>query len=61
MGMQNAGMQQAAYANQLQMQAAQMNPMMMANFMNPQAMQSLMRNPSPGPNPGYGMGSFPSQ
>ncbi|VDB82679.1 unnamed protein product [Peniophora sp. CBMAI 1063] len=60
MGMQNANIQQAAYANQLQMQAAQMNPMMMANFMNPQAMQSLMRNPSPGPTQAY-MGSFPSQ
>ena len=39
-----------AFAQQVQM--AQMNPIMqmqMANFSNPHAMQSLMRNPSPGP------------
>jgi hypothetical protein len=52
------GTPQMAYASQLQM--AQMNPMMqMASFMNPQAMQSLMRNPSPGAGQPY-MGSFSS-
>jgi len=50
--------------SQLQMQ--QMTPLMQMQmglpFVNPQAMQSLMRNPSPVPNQGFagGVPGFPS-
>jgi hypothetical protein len=48
-----------------QLQLQQMNPLMqlqMLPFVNPQAMQSLMRNPSPVPNQGFASGvpGFPS-
>jgi len=45
-----------------QLQLQQMNPLMqMQMFVNPQAIQSLMRNPSPVPNQGFtGVHGFPS-
>jgi YTH domain-containing family protein len=43
-----------------QLQLQQMNPLMSMQmnlpFVNPQTMQSLMRNPSPAPNPGFAGG-----
>jgi len=49
-----------------QLQLQQMNPLMQMqmglSFVNPQAIQSLMRNPSPVPNQGFtgGVHGFPS-
>jgi len=60
------GLNNASSLSFSQLQLQQMGPLMQLQmglpFVNPQAMQSLMRNPSPVPNQGFagGVPGFPS-
>ncbi|KAI0053885.1 YTH-domain-containing protein [Auriscalpium vulgare] len=55
----NSPINTLAYASQ-QLQMPQVNPMIPMQFVNPAALQSVMRNPSPGAGQAYGIPGFPS-